>query len=65
MTWHFGLDYQVAEDKLLYASISRGFKAGSFDPGADSLEQVAETKPEILIDYEIGAKTEWFDRRLR
>jgi iron complex outermembrane receptor protein len=60
------LEYRPVEDVLTYASFSKGFKSGGFNgrygaplPGPTSFE------PEQVTSYEIGAKTEWFGRRLR
>jgi iron complex outermembrane recepter protein len=57
-----GLDWQVLDRVLLYAKTSRGFRAGGTNQRADPALDFA---PEIVTDYEIGAKTDWFDRRLR
>ncbi|WP_417449622.1 TonB-dependent receptor [Kordiimonas sp.] len=62
------LDYKINEDALVYASFSRGFKAGSFDPRGANL-----TSPEVedgfdaetLDSYEIGLKSTWLDGRAR
>ncbi|WP_176590577.1 MULTISPECIES: TonB-dependent receptor [Sphingobium] len=62
LTWRFGADYQVAPDILLYASGSRGFKTGGFN--LTSITQLP-TRPETLDAYEIGLKTDLFDRQLR
>ncbi|WP_417456897.1 TonB-dependent receptor [Kordiimonas sp.] len=62
------VDYKVSEDALVYASFSRGFKAGSFDPrGANiSSPEVEEGfAPETLDSYELGLKSTWWDGRAR
>ncbi|MFC0306013.1 TonB-dependent receptor [Rhizorhabdus histidinilytica] len=50
-----------------YAAVSRGYKSGAFDGSRATSPQAAQTPvdPEFAWNYEIGAKTEWFDRRLR
>jgi iron complex outermembrane recepter protein len=66
VTARFALDYQVNDDVLLYASYNRGYKAGGFNGGfATSLAQKAPFQPETLNAYEIGLKTDLFDRRVR
>jgi iron complex outermembrane receptor protein len=55
------VEFQATPDRLVYASISRGFKAGGFN--SDNL--LPSYRPEELLAYEIGAKTDWFDNRLR
>ncbi|MCI4644754.1 MAG: TonB-dependent receptor, partial [Hyphomonadaceae bacterium] len=60
------LDYRLNEDVLLYSSFSSGFRGGEFNGGA--LFDPAEADlvdPEKIYAYEAGAKTEWFDGRLR
>ncbi|MBL4801592.1 MAG: TonB-dependent receptor [Emcibacter sp.] len=59
-----GLDYQATEDVFLYASATKGFKSGGFNGQARSAES-AGFAPEVIWSYEVGAKTEWFDDRLR
>ncbi len=60
------LNYQATPDHLLYATISRGFKSGGYND-EDREKYAAERgfAPEYAWNYEIGAKTEWFDRRAR
>lgn len=60
-----GLDWKATEDVLLYASYAEGFKGGGWNPrpttGADGANPF---DPETVKTYEVGAKTQWFDRRL-
>jgi iron complex outermembrane recepter protein len=60
----FGLDWQATPDALLYASATRGYKSGGVNFAATSLS-TASFQPEYIWSYEVGAKTEWLDRRLR
>jgi iron complex outermembrane receptor protein len=61
-TWRIALDHQFAADVLGYVSYNRGFKSGVFDSLAYSN---AAVKPEVLDAYELGAKSEFLERRLR
>lgn len=57
VSWRVGMNYKVTPDALLYANISRGYKAGSFPTLAAS--QTPQTLPvtqEDLIAYEGGFK---------
>lgn len=56
------LDFQANDDTLLYASYNRGFKSGLFNTIAPT---DAVVRPEVLDAYEVGAKLQLFDRRLR
>jgi iron complex outermembrane recepter protein len=56
------LEYK-AGSALFYATYSQGFKSGLFNlnnPGDGST-----VDPEVLNDYEVGIKSDLFDRRLR
>ena len=65
VNWDFSPTYQLAQDVNLYARVATGFRAPSF--GAPSAgppplaTQVARS--EDNISYEVGIKTEMFDRR--
>jgi len=65
-TGKFGLEWQVTDDHFLYLTVSEGFKSGGYQ-GAAATELIAITPfdPEEAILYEIGAKTEWWDNRIR
>lgn len=60
-----GLDYKLADGNLIYASVSRGYRAPSFNAQAffDPAE-LSIAKPEQVTSYEIGAKTQFADRRV-
>ncbi|ATE65819.1 TonB-dependent receptor [Rhizorhabdus dicambivorans] len=61
-TYKGSLDYKISDDVMVYASQSRGYKAGLFNT-LPFLPTAA--KPEILDASEVGFKSELFDRRLR
>jgi iron complex outermembrane receptor protein len=66
LTPKFGLNYQVTEDMLAYASITRGFKSGGFDFGSSGpVQQATGYGPEFLWSYEVGLKSQWLENRLR
>jgi iron complex outermembrane receptor protein len=52
-----GLDYAITDDVMVYFSASKGFKSGAIG------STVAD--PEHITAYEIGAKTMFWDDRLR
>ena len=56
-----GLNYQVTRDVLAYAIYARGYKSGGFDIGSVA----PPYKPETLVDYEGGLKSEWLNHHLR
>ena len=62
----FSLDYKAADDVLLYASYTKGFKSGGFNLRYVSPRPaVLPFDPEKVSSTEIGAKSEFFGRRLR
>jgi len=62
-TWRISLDYKFSPDILGYASYNRGVKSGNFALGtAATINQ--GYLPEQLDAYEVGLKSELFDRKL-
>lgn len=62
--WKYGFDYSLDSGSLLWGSVSRGFKGGSYDNRALSTgdDPVA---PEFLTAYEIGYKGDFADNTLQ
>lgn len=58
-TPRFGLEYQVNDDVLLFASYAQGFKSGTFNPRATVNEPAVN--PEVVDSFEIGMKADWSD----
>ncbi len=67
VTYKAGVDYQITPDKLVYFTVSSGFRSGGFNTGLspDLAAQFAIFAPETVTAYEIGAKTQWLDHRLQ
>jgi iron complex outermembrane receptor protein len=60
-----GVNYTISKDLLLYGSWSKGFKQGGFNGRPlVSAAEVTEYRPEELSTYEVGVKSQWFERRL-
>lgn len=60
-----GLDYKLANGNLLYASISRGYRAPSFNAQAFfQPSEVNTAHAEQVTSYEIGSKNRLLGRRL-
>ncbi len=72
-TYHAGANYRIDDNAMAYFSYSTGFKSGAFNSrapaGSGSLPfdfyVNPPAKPEKATAYEIGAKTDWLDNRLR
>ncbi|CAN7148127.1 TonB-dependent receptor [Phenylobacterium sp. LjRoot219] len=61
-TYRVALRQDITDDINVYASVNRGFKAGSFSLQAPLN---APVDPQFIMAYEVGLKSEFFDRRLR
>ncbi len=61
LNWAATLDYRWNDDIMTYARVATGYKAGGFN----ARSQNDGFAPEDLTSYEIGVKSELFDRRLR
>lgn len=64
VTPKIGTEYQINPDAMVYASISTGFRSGTFAP-SNVLPASQVIDPENNLSYETGIKTDWFDKRLR
>ncbi len=66
LSWRVGLDWQVSDDALLYANVSRGYKQGAYTNFTALLQTalVPATQESVLF-YEAGFKTSWLERRLQ
>ena len=69
-SWRTGLQFQVTPDAMLYGTVSRGYKGPGiiYNVGTAQVDIAATNggvvKPEVAVAYEIGAKTQWLDRRV-
>lgn len=62
----FIIDWKPTDKSLVYASYSRGYRAGTFNGLAyGSANQVYFVPPEQVNAYEAGIKTRWLDNRLQ
>jgi len=59
------LDYRWNPELMTYVSVSTGFKGGGSNPRPFIPSQVVPFGTESLTNYEIGAKSDWFDHTLR
>jgi iron complex outermembrane receptor protein len=63
--WKLGIDYKFTDDLMAYASASTGYRLPGFNVRPSQPSQAGPTPGENLISYEIGAKADLFDRKLR
>jgi iron complex outermembrane recepter protein len=55
-TWKVGVDYQIADENLLYASVSTGFRSGGFNSGQGPAALQPTFAPENVTAFEVGSK---------
>ena len=61
----FGIDYKLSPNNMIYANYSRGYRAKSFNAQAFfDPSEVGIAKPEQVDAFEVGAKTQFLDRRV-
>lgn len=57
--WRVRGEYDLTDDNLIYALVSRGHKAASFNDNLGSLGPAPFFRPESVTLYEIGSKNEF------
>ncbi len=58
-TPRLGVEYQMDQDTMMFASYSQGFKSGTFNPRATVNEPGVD--PEVVDSFELGIKKDWGD----
>jgi len=66
-SWRGGLQFQFDRDVMAYATASRAYKGPGFNFGNDVTQAIFDAtksivKPEIAHSYEIGLRSQFFDR---
>ncbi len=65
-TWKAGLEYKPNDDILLYGFATKGVKSGGYNgTWTVTNDELRPYRPETLIDYEVGFKTNLMDRDLQ
>ena len=68
--WRLGLNYNFTPAVMLYATAATGFKSGGFNGGflsadpAERARQLQPIRPETVTSYEVGLKSEFFDKKV-
>jgi iron complex outermembrane receptor protein len=63
--YHVSADYRFNPAVMAYVSVGTGYKSGGDAPRPFNAQQAIGFGPEKLTSYEIGVKTDLFDRRVR
>lgn len=65
-SWRLGAEFRPNPDIMLYGAVSTGFKSGGFTGTATTAARATTSfDPEEATNYELGAKLDLLDRRLR
>ena len=59
------LDWRPTNDLMLYGTVAKGNKPGSFNTASGTPIAFRTVREEEIWNYELGLKSEWLDRRLR
>ena len=71
LTYRAVIDQKLGDDVMVYGSYSRGFKSGGYSLGGPTVvvggvaQPAAPVRPEVLDAFEVGLKSDLFDRRVR
>lgn len=66
VSWRVGLNYKTPGATLLYANVSRGYKAGSIPAfSASTFTSNLPVKQESLLAYEVGFKAPLFEHTMQ
>ncbi|MBF7014433.1 TonB-dependent receptor [Novosphingobium resinovorum] len=66
LSWRAGVNYKTGNRGLIYATVSRGYKAGSFPTVAPATaKELAPVAQESITAYEVGFKQPLFDHAVQ
>lgn len=65
VTPRLSVQYDLNDDIMLFASATEGFKSGGWNGRPTTAPTASAFGPETARTYEVGARTEWMDGRLR
>lgn len=64
-TGRIGIRAKLARDVMIFGQFARGYRSSAFNGGAlTNAADLNVANPEKLDAYEVGLKSQWFDRRL-
>ena len=64
-TPRLAVNFTPTDDQMYFASVTKGFKSGGWNARGTTPDQIIPFSKEEVLSYELGAKTEWFEDRVR
>jgi len=64
LTWDVTPQYEITKSAQVYFRYAHGVKSGGYNTAATSPSALNVVQPERLDDFELGAKTSWFNNRV-
>ncbi|MBC2778636.1 TonB-dependent receptor [Parasphingopyxis marina] len=65
LDWRVAADYRFSPEFLIYGQVSTGYRAGGFNARPFFPSQATPHVPESITSYELGFKSDLFDRMMR
>jgi iron complex outermembrane recepter protein len=67
VSWKAGVEIDLADQSMLFADVSRGFKAGGFNQAVSLTDptKLQPFAPEVITAYTIGIKNRFLDNRIQ
>jgi iron complex outermembrane receptor protein len=59
-----GLEYKVDRNNLIYFRFAEGYRSGGINGGVAAISTMDAYNPETVKSYEVGVKSQLFDRKL-
>ncbi len=60
-----GIDYDFSDDVMGYALVAGGFRSGVYNGRPTATAQISVADPETLLSYEVGLKSQLWNKRLQ
>jgi len=64
-SYNFSAQFDATEDAHLYATARKSYRSGGWNLFSPATNGVTSFRPESVKDIEIGAKTEWLERKVQ
>jgi len=65
LDWKLGADFKLTDELMVYGQAATGFRPPGVNPRPTTAIQLLPFDAEEMISYEVGLKSEFFDRRVR